>query len=82
MVALGLLSLAFIVALAIADPVCTHCTMAIAHRAMLGATYLACGWIFAGALYCWDYRKTIANKLKRWETSFRIHSVTTKKVKT
>lgn len=59
---LAFLSLGFIGTLAVVDPVCTHCTMSIAYKAMLGAKFLSAGWLFAGALYCWDSRYIIRNR--------------------
>ncbi len=78
--ALVVLSFAFLSALAVANPVCTHCTMVIAHRAMLGATYLAGGWMIAGLFYCWDYRGALSNQLKQWTASLRLQISTIKKI--
>lgn len=61
--ALAVLSLGFLGALAMVSPECSHCTLAIADKAMLGARYLLGGWLFAGMLYCWDARVTLLNKL-------------------
>ena len=63
LVTLVILSFGFIGALAIMSPACSHCTLVIANNAMLGAKFLLGGWLFVGALNCWDSRMTISEKL-------------------
>jgi|GEM_PF-2779525 len=73
--ALIVLSFGSIGVLAVMSPECTHCTLAIASKAMLGAKILLTGWIFAGMLYCWDARTSI---LARLGSVFRLWSPTTR----
>ncbi len=74
LVTLVMLSFGFIGVLAIMSPACSHCTLVIASKAMLGAKFLLGGWLFAGALNCWDSRMTISEKLG----AFRFYNPTAK----
>ena len=64
LVTLIVLSFGSIGVLAVMSPECSHCTLVIASKAMLGAKFLASGWIIAGLLFSWDSRMTISEKLR------------------
>ena len=69
LIILGILSFWFMVMMAVAEPLCTHCSVNLVKWALPRAEILSFAWMVAGVGTFWYYRQSLAALLSRY---FRI----------